>query len=106
MFAVIFNNKKRVEVANLEAAQAAFDAWKGNRLLSSRSYNPVIVIDIAANKAVGYFSMNGRYWTEVTADEQDWEYVVSQAKKHLVGTPAVKSETSTDALRNFLNGIK
>ncbi|AND74959.1 hypothetical protein pf16_36 [Pseudomonas phage pf16] len=60
---IITNDKNRVSVDSVEGARVAYDKWVNGRILSSRSYKAVPVIDVDAKKVLGFFSVNGEYWS-------------------------------------------
>lgn len=83
-YAMIFSGRKRVEIASPADAQATFDKWASDKSLSARSFTQVPVIDVDAKKVLGYFSMNGRFWTQATADAGDWKLLHDRYfNKHL-----------------------
>lgn len=69
-------NTVAVEVADLNAAEAAWEAWAANRSLSARTYKEALLLDDHGN-LVGYFSMNGRYWTRETT-LNNWDMMMAR----------------------------
>lgn len=69
MMILIFN-KTAVEVESVDNAKALWLKWQSDKSLSSRTYQSVLLLD-AEGKMVGFFSMNGRYWTRETSHGYD-----------------------------------
>lgn len=69
MMILIFN-KTAVEVADVDAAKAEWVRWESDKTLSGRTYQDALLLD-ADGVMVGFFSMNGRYWTRETSHGYD-----------------------------------
>lgn len=59
---IVLNNTRAFNVETLDEAKAVFDAYYANRVRSARTFTAAPLIADGA-VVLGYFSMNGRFWT-------------------------------------------
>jgi hypothetical protein len=82
-YTLVLNNRRHVRVDSVEAARAAFDKYAAGRILRASTYHSSPLICHEAGAVVGYFSMNGRYWTRetghgTTPDKTDFDLMTAR----------------------------